>query len=179
MDKDIFSFDDFIKESSHEAIQLNQLEMFDEIDELKLTKERLDYLKNDFGLSEDDLNKINISEENKSYYNLYRDVNESFSCDIFIEGTNPSKAEARLVIESEDWNLIFNGQIENGKCNIPIRRLDLLRENLVGNIKLEIIAEGNIFIPWQDKFLVKSSKKISTFNGNLSKEIDVKVDSIK
>jgi hypothetical protein len=177
MQKDVFSFDDFVNKNSNE---LNLDDSNEYFEQSLLTKDRVDYLLNDFGLTKEDLsNMSNVIEDNDEYYNLYRDVNENFSCDIFIEGTNPEKAKARLVVESEDWNLVFNGVIENGKCNIPIKKLDILSENLTGDIKLEIIAEGNVFIPWHEKFMVKSSKRVSTINEKVSKEIDVKVGRIK
>lgn len=148
-------------------------------DPIKLSENKINLLKNEFDLSENELSKIEESVEISDYYSLYRDVNESFSCDIFIEGANPDRTLVRLVIESSDWNLVFNGKIENGKCIIPIKKLDILKENSVGNIKLEVIAENNVFVPWENKFLIKSSKKISTLNERLERKIGVKVDKIR
>ena len=31
----------------------------------------------------------------------------------------------------------------------------------MGTIKLEVVAEGNLFIPWQEQFKVKLSKKVT------------------
>jgi hypothetical protein len=95
------------------------------------------------------------------YYNLFLDKNENFSCDISIEGANINETEARLVIESDDWILLFKGEIKNNKCLIPIRKLNILKEGQIGNIKLEVISEGNIFIPWEDEFKIKKSKNIT------------------
>lgn len=120
-------------------------------------------------ISENIFDKNEIHEENEleNFYTLYKDVNENFSCDIFIEGANPDKSTARIIIESKDWNLVFNGHIENGKCVIPIKKLNILEENLTGKIKLEVIAEGNIFVPWEQKFLVQSTKRVSTLNESI------------
>ena len=57
-------------------------------------------------------------------YKLYLDKNELFECDIQIKNASLKNSMARLVVESaEGINLVFNGKIENGKCNVPIRRL--------------------------------------------------------
>jgi hypothetical protein len=190
MKKEVISFKDFLTFTNETNNSNSVDENFDDLDtsEVKkdssiLNEDRLNYLINDFDLSEEEINKIKSLDESDEteieFYKLYRDINESFTCDIFIEGANPEKSKARLVLESDEWNLVFNGEISNGKCIIPIKKLDILKENLKGNIKLEIIAEGNVFIPWENKFLVKSSKKISTFNERLEKKIDVRVDKIK
>lgn len=149
----------------------------DNFSDFNLTEKRINYLMSDFGISQEELNSIssvteekNIVENNQidDFYNLYRDVNENFTCDIFIEGANIENSKARLILESDDWNLIFNGKIENGKCVIPVKKLEILKENLVGNIKLEVIAENNIFVPWENKFRVKSSKRVSILNEKIS-----------
>lgn len=56
---------------------------------------------------------------------------------------------------------MFPGEIRNGKCIVPIKKLGILKEGEIGTIKLEVIAEGNLFIPWQDEFKVKLSKKVT------------------
>tara|TARA_Y100000593_G_C4302540_1_gene334128 strand:+ start:1776 stop:2324 length:549 start_codon:yes stop_codon:yes gene_type:complete len=95
-------------------------------------------------------------------YKLYTDKQENFECQIYLEGTSLSKAKARLIVESGDLNLMFNGKIDkNGKCQVPIKKLrGLLDENANGNIKLEVIAEDTYFQPWQSEFTVDTAKKI-------------------
>ena len=97
----------------------------------------------------------------EKYYNLYSDKSENFVCDIAIQGADPKQTEARLVVESGDWTLMFYGDVKNGKCTIPIKKLNILKEGQIGDIRLEVIAEGNIFVPWEDKFKVRVSKKVS------------------
>ena len=41
------------------------------------------------------------------------------------------------------------------------KKWKILKEGEVGNIKLEVVAEGNLFIPWEDQFKVKVSKKVT------------------
>ena len=56
---------------------------------------------------------------------------------------------------------MFPGEIRNGKCIVPIKKLGILKEGEMGTIKLEVVAEGNLFIPWEDTFKVKLSKKVT------------------
>ena len=95
-------------------------------------------------------------------YKLYTDKKENFECNIYLEGASLSSADARLIIESNDVNLVFKGNIDkNGKCQVPIKRLKgLLDENDGGRMKLEVIAEDTYFQPWSSDFTVETSKKI-------------------
>lgn len=97
----------------------------------------------------------------ESFYPLYKDKSENFSCDIYVEGAKTDETITRLIVETEDWTLMFPGEIKNGKVNIPIRKLNLFEEGQRGKIKLEVIAEGTVFIPWEDEFKIKLSKKVS------------------
>lgn len=110
---------------------------------------------------DDDYLEESKSENDDDYYKLYRDKTEDFICDIAIEGVNQNDTEVRLIVESEDWTLMFVGEIKNGKCVIPVKKLNILNEGQTGNIKLEVNADGNLFTPWEDKFIVKVSKKVT------------------
>ena len=96
-------------------------------------------------------------------YKLFTDKSELFECDIKLEGASLSKSSARLVVETSDYSLLFNGNINsNGKCEIPIRKLKgLIDENTTGNIRLEVIAEDTYFTPWESDFEVDASKKVT------------------
>ena len=95
-------------------------------------------------------------------YKLYTDKTEIFECKVKIDGASLSNSKARLIIESEDLNLLFNGKIdEHGNCKIPIKRLKgILPESMKGEIKLEVIADDTYFIPWKSEFSVDASKKV-------------------
>jgi hypothetical protein len=183
---DVFSFEDFLNGKP----MPNKRLIFDEDDEVvepkveekvipqELIKESLEKEeeeKEEEEEEEEEIEKVGNEEEyskndsNDEYYKLYQDKNEEFSCEITIEGCDPNETTARLVLETSDWNLIFNGEIRNGKCFIPVRKLNILKEGEIGNIKLEVVAEGNLFIPWEDKFKVKVSKKV-TVKMNESKQ---------
>ena len=96
-------------------------------------------------------------------YKLFTDKSELFECDIKLEGASLKKSKARLVVETQDYSLLFNGNISsNGKCEIPIRKLKgLIDENTTGNIRLEVIAEDTYFTPWESDFEVDASKKVT------------------
>ena len=96
-------------------------------------------------------------------YKLFTDKSELFECDIKLEGASLSKSKARLVVETSDYSLLFNGSISSGgKCEIPIRKLKgLMDENTSGNIRLEVIAEDTYFTPWESDFEVDASKKVT------------------
>ena len=96
-------------------------------------------------------------------YKLFTDKAELFECDIKIEGASLSNSTARLVVETNDYSLMFNGNINNsGKCEIPIKKLKgLIDESSKGNIRLEVIAEDTYFIPWKSEFEINASKKVT------------------
>ena len=113
-------------------------------------------------VDEEDYKELDESKSNtEEYYKLFKDKAEEFVCDIAVEGVNNNDTEVRLIVESEDWTLMFVGEIRNGKCIIPIKKLNILNEGQTGNIKLEVNADGNLFTPWEDKFVVKVSKKVT------------------
>jgi len=96
-------------------------------------------------------------------YKLFTDKTEIFECNVQIEGASLEKSIARIVVESEELNLMFNGTIDkNGKCQIPIKKLrGILGENIKGNLKLEVIAEDAYFVPWSSAFTVEAAKKVT------------------
>jgi 6-pyruvoyl-tetrahydropterin synthase len=129
-------------------------------EELEEVQDELDQYP--YNSNEDKWEEEESNESVENYYLVYKDKLEDFSCDVQLEGANLSDTEARLILESDDWTLMFNGDIDNrGKCTIPIKKLTILNEGLVGKIRLEIIAEGTVFTPWEDNFKVKLSKKVA------------------
>lgn len=97
-------------------------------------------------------------------YKFYQDKTEDFIIkDIRVTGASLSKTKARLVLENEEYNLVFNGEIdESGRCVIPIPKLKILSEGLKGDLKLEIIVEGDfIDVPYEDTFEIGVSRKVT------------------
>lgn len=144
---DVSSLKETIEEVVEDTVE-EDIEM-----EVKLEEVNSDIIVNENYLPEEKV------EEKR--YKLYKDKSEVFSCDIEVEGANIKDSQVRIVVESNEWSLLFNGNIdENGKVNIPIKKLSLLEEGATGKIRMEVIADGTIFVPWDDDFIVKLSKKV-------------------
>ena len=118
-------------------------------------------------------------------YKLFTDKAELFECDIKISGASLKKSVARLVVETNDYSLMFTGKINNsGKCEIPIKKLKgLIDESTTGNIRLEVIAEDTYFTPWKSEFNIEASKKVtvevkSQSNKKVIKENTIQVSNI-
>ena len=95
-------------------------------------------------------------------YKLYTDKQEIFECQIHLEGASLTKANSRIIVETQDLKLMFEGTIDkDGNCKVPIKKLrGLLDENDKGTMKLEVIAEDTYFNPWESDFEVDTAKKI-------------------
>ena len=95
-------------------------------------------------------------------YELYTDKQEIFECKITLEGASLKDARSRIVVNTPDLKLMFEGTIDNqGNCKVPIKKLrGLLGENDEGTMRLEVIAEDTYFLPWESDFIVNTSKKI-------------------
>jgi hypothetical protein len=94
-------------------------------------------------------------------YKLYTDKQEVFECDVSVKNANLKNSVARIVVESDEMNLIFKGKIDNGKCIVPIKKLKgILNESTKGIIHLEIIVEDVYFKPWESDFVVEEHTSI-------------------
>ena len=105
-------------------------------------------------------------------YKLFTDKTELFECSISLQGASLKKSKARLVVETPEYSLLFNGTIsKSGKCEIPIKKLKgLIDEDTSGSIRLEVIAEDTFFTPWESDFEVETSKKV---------RVEVKTQTLK
>ena len=154
--------DEFQKENPYSPSKEDMDELFSSHEDDDFTKDEIQEVQNESAF-------VQNVEDDDDFYKLYQDKNEEFSCDIMIEGSSPEETYARIIIESENWSLVFPGEIKGGKCIVPIKKLGILKEGEIGNIKLEVVAEGNLFIPWENQYKVKVSKKVLV-NVNESKK---------
>lgn len=164
-------------ETREEETAQNLEESLDRDDIERLIQEQVERIRKqtieDFKIQENFIDQTEEEEEvfesdQSEAYPVYIDKNENFSCDIEIEGAQLKDTQVRLVLETGEWNLLFNGEIDrSGKVNIPIRKLNILEEGARGIIKMEVIAEGSVFTPWEQDFEAKRSKKVMvSFNEN-------------
>ena len=95
-------------------------------------------------------------------YKLYTDKQEIFECNIYLEGASLTQATSRIIVETQDLKLMFEGTIDkDGNCKVPIKKLrGLVNEDTKGTMKLEVIAEDTYFLPWESDFKVDTAKKI-------------------
>jgi len=106
-------------------------------------------------------------------YKLYTDKQEIFECKISLEGASLTKATSRILVETQNLNLMFEGTIDkDGNCKVPIKKLrGLVNEDDKGTMKLEVIAEDTYFNPWKSDFEVDTSKKIKVEVKNQDKPL--------
>ena len=95
-------------------------------------------------------------------FKLYTDKNNTFKCKVAIEGANEKTAVARLVIEGESHNLMFDGKIKEGICEVPIgkfKNFDNFKSK--GQVKLEVIADDTYFTPWKSEYILEQSRVVT------------------
>jgi hypothetical protein len=112
---------------------------------------------------------------------LYTDQPNTFNCQVEIQGADKSQSQARLVVETKEGvNLLFKGKLSsNGNCEVPLEGLkNFLKESEHGNLKLEIIVEDNIFVPWESEYIVKTSKKVKVTEVKSNEEVVEKTPKI-
>jgi len=90
-------------------------------------------------------------------HKLYLDRTEDFECDVNVKNASLKGAFARIIVESSDGlAFMFPGELKNGKCQVPIKKMKgLLEENATGKMHLEVIVEDMYFKPWEDKFEIE------------------------
>lgn len=96
-----------------------------------------------------------------SAYTLYLDKPENFQCEIEIKNAKASDASARLIIECDDVNLVFYGEITKDSINVPIKALKkFFKEDDKAVAKLEVIVEGQLITPWESEVLFENYNKV-------------------
>jgi len=96
-----------------------------------------------------------------SAYTLYLDKPENFQCEIEIKNAKASDASARLIIECDDVNLVFYGDITKDSINVPIKSLKkFFKEDDKATAKLEVIVEGQLITPWESEVLFENYNKV-------------------
>ena len=95
-------------------------------------------------------------------YVVYTDKEGLFECSVDVKGASTKNAIARLIFENTKMNVMFNGEIKDNKCTIPLTKFkDILDENSKGEVRLEIIVEDTYFTPWKSQYLVDVAKTVT------------------
>ena len=103
-----------------------------------------------------------IDESVSDLYKLYRDREETFECNISVEGASLSSAQVRLVIDTNLLNVIFYGKLyKDGRCLVPLKKMTMFPEGAKGQIRLEVVVDDTLFSPWESTCIVEGAKKVS------------------
>jgi len=96
-----------------------------------------------------------------SAYTIYLDKEETFECEVSIKNASIKDSSARLIIESDDINLVFFGTVSKDTISVPIKSLKkYFTESDKATIKLEVIVENNLVTPWESELLFDSYNKV-------------------
>ena len=117
-----------------------------------------------------------------STYTIYLDKEETFLCEASIKNASYKNSSARLIIESEDVNLVFFGTVDKDTISVPIKSLKkYFTENDSAKIKLEVIVENQLVTPWEsevefDNYNKVEIKEIKSTKSAPMVEIKIKED---
>lgn len=94
-------------------------------------------------------------------YTIYLDKEETFECEASIKNASYKNSSARLIIESEDVNLVFYGNVDKNTISVPIKSLKkYFTESDSAKIKLEVIVENQLVTPWESEVLFENYNKV-------------------
>lgn len=95
-------------------------------------------------------------------YKLLKDKNNEFQCEIRLEGASEAGAKARLFLEADGCEYVFNGSISGEMCTIPMGRLKKFANLLEsGKIRLEVVADDTLFVPYESDYQLEQEKKVT------------------
>lgn len=96
-----------------------------------------------------------------STYKIYLDKEETFECEASIKNSSYKNAKARLIIESDDVNLVFYGSVDKNTISVPIKVLNkYFTEKDSAKIKLEVIVENVLVTPWESELSFDTYNKV-------------------
>lgn len=94
-------------------------------------------------------------------YKIYLDKEETFECEASIKNASYKNSSARLIIESEDVNLVFFGNVDKNTITVPIKSLKkYFTESDTAKIKLEVIVENQLVTPWESEVQFDNYNKV-------------------
>ena len=94
-------------------------------------------------------------------YTIYVDRDAVFECEASIKNSSYKNAKARLIIESNDVNLVFYGNIDKNTISVPIKTLNkYFTEKDSAKIKHEVIVENQLVTPWESEVEFETYNKV-------------------
>ena len=95
-------------------------------------------------------------------YKLLKDKANEFQCEIKLVGANEKTAKVRLFLEGVGCEYSFNGAIDGTRCRVNLGKLKNFT-NLMesGKIRLEIIADDTLFVPYESTYNLEESKSVT------------------
>ena len=94
-------------------------------------------------------------------YTIYVDRDAVFECEASIKNSSYKNAKARLIIESNDVNLVFYGNIDKNTISVPIKTWNkYFTEKDSAKIKLEVIVENQLVTPWESEVEFETYNKV-------------------
>lgn len=94
-------------------------------------------------------------------YKIYLDKEETFECEAAIKNSSYKNAKARLIIESDEVNLVFYGSVDKNTISVPIKTLNkYFTEKDSAKIKLEVIVENVLVTPWESELSFDTYNKV-------------------
>jgi hypothetical protein len=123
---------------------------------------KLDNIENEEDFDEEEETSDEVEQEDNNNYKIYRDKEETFECNISVQGAKLSTSQVRLIFDHEICNVVFYGKVyKDGKCAVPLKKMSFYPEGSIGRVRLEVIVDDTIFVPWEETFVVEGAKKVT------------------
>lgn len=116
---------------------------------------------------------LSINPDGSEMYTFYRDKEETFECNVSISGASINNTSARLIIDTPSLNIVLYGKLRDNKCLVSIPKMIMFNEGTRGQVRLEIIVDDTLFVPWESSCVIEGSKSVQV---NITSRKDVSVN---
>jgi len=125
-------------------------------------------------IKETELNEsLSVNSDGSEMYTFYRDKEETFECNVSISGASINNTSARLIIDTPSLNIVLYGKLRDNKCLVSIPKMTMFNEGTRGQVRLEIIVDDTLFVPWESSCVIEGSKSVQV---NITSRKDVSVN---
>ena len=114
-----------------------------------------------------------VNPDGSEMYTFYRDKEETFECNVSISGASINNTSARLIIDTPSLNIVLYGKLRDNKCLVSIPKMTMFNEGTRGQVRLEIIVDDTLFVPWESSCVIEGSKSVQV---NITSRKDVSVN---